>query len=158
MSKFQETLSNLRQLPEWVWGHAFARIQDLSANSDGTLIHADTPAEPTEANLITSRALDQEGTLDGTIKRWGEEIHRPLLDIDFEAALIPSSSPGKFHLYLDKPMPRSTYNALLRALADAGVIERGFADSGMGSELGTTLRLPWVKKEDPNATQDPLPF
>jgi hypothetical protein len=149
MSKFQETLKNLRTLPEWVWGHAFARIQDLSTDSDGALIYAHHPADPTEANLITSRALDQEG---------GVNMHRPLLDIDFEAALIPSSSPGKFHLYLDKPMPRSTYNALLRALADAGIIERGFAESGMGSELGTTLRLPWVQKEDPKATPDPDPL
>lgn len=154
MSKFQETLKNLRTLPEWVWGHAFARIQDLSTNSDGTLIHVNTPAEPSEANLITSRAWDMEEN-----STWPGAMHRPLLDIDMPV-WVRETSPGKFHLAIDKPMSRSAYNTLLQALADAGIIERGFADSGMGSELGTTLRVPWVKKEDPNATPDPdeLPF
>jgi len=144
MSKFAETLTRMRQLPEWVWGHAFSRIEDLSQDSEGSLIYANEQAEPTEANLVTSRALDQEAG--GPGPTWGRQVHRPLLDIDFEAALIPSSTPGHYHLYLDKPMSRQEYVELLKTLQRVGILQRGFVDSAIGSELGTTLRVPWAEK------------
>jgi hypothetical protein len=52
--------------------------------------------------------------------------HMPALDIDFPAALIPSSTYGHFHLYLNKRMPWWKYKRLLRALAQAGIIEWGY--------------------------------
>lgn len=69
-----------------------------------------------------------------------------LLDLDVQAVLRPSSTPGHSHLYIDAHMTRSQHNALLRQLYRAGIIQKGFADSGINSRYGTTLRLPWVKK------------
>lgn len=75
-----------------------------------------------------------------------EETHRPVLDIDFPAKLIPSSTEGHFHLYLDKEMPWSTYEKLLAALAEAGIIEEGYAKASIARRY-STVRLPWEKKD-----------
>ena len=75
-----------------------------------------------------------------------EWMHRPVLDIDFPAALVPSTTPGHFHLYLDRLMSWRMYEQLLEALADAGIIERGYATAS--TERGySSVRLPWVSKE-----------
>jgi hypothetical protein len=75
-----------------------------------------------------------------------------VLDLDLPAQLIPSSTPGHFHLYLDVELSHSTYMDLLTALAAAGIIERGYADASR--ERGyTAVRLPWVRKDD--LTVDP---
>lgn len=74
--------------------------------------------------------------------------HRPVLDLDLPAQLIPSSTPGHFHLYLDVEVPHRAYMALLDALAVAGVIEEGYRNASR--ERGyTAARLPWVRKPEP---------
>ena len=74
------------------------------------------------------------------------QMHRPMLDLDFPATLIPSTTEGHFHLYLDKPMTWRKYKRLLRALGEAGIIEHGYMQASL--ERGySSLRLPWVKKE-----------
>lgn len=74
--------------------------------------------------------------------------HALLLDIDHPAWLVRSTTEGHFHLYVDIPggIPHSAYMALLDALADAGVVERGYADASRVRGF-SSLRLPWVKKE-----------
>lgn len=52
-------------------------------------------------------------------------MHMPVLDLDFPCELVPSSTEGHYHLYMDLPMPWATYRELLRALFLAGVIEEG---------------------------------
>lgn len=97
---------------------------------------------------------DLEGTLDvfdleftdGT-RPSDYNIHRPILDIDFGAALIPSSTEGHFHLYLDKPMTWKNYKRLLNVMAEVGVIEPGYAQASIERGYSST-RLPWVKKEE----------
>jgi len=102
----------------------------------------EAPAERTltpsahEANLITSIVADNSG------------MHRPVLDIDVPCVLVPSSTPGHFHLYIDKPMSWKTYHALLCALGEAGILEGGYV--GASIERGhTAVRLPWVSKPEP---------
>ena len=65
--------------------------------------------------------------------------HAPVLDIDFEAQLIPSSTQGHFHLYLDKKMSWHKYKQLLEALYEAGIIQRGYYESSL--ERGQTMVL-----------------
>lgn len=72
-------------------------------------------------------------------------MHRPILDIDFGAALIPSTTEGHFHLYLDKPMTWKNYVRMLNVLAEVGVIEPGYARASIERGYSST-RLPWVKK------------
>lgn len=86
-----------------------------------------------DANLITSES------------RPGRHI--PVLDIDFEAALIPSTTEGHYHLYLDVEMPWPKYVALLEALNAAGIIQDGFL-AGAKERGYSSLRLPHIDKNN----------
>lgn len=87
----------------------------------------------TEANVSTS------------IREDAPDHHALLLDLDVPAWLLPSSTPGHSHLYVDVSIPTPKFYALLDALADAGVIQHGYATSSK-HRGGTALRLPWIKK------------
>lgn len=75
----------------------------------------------------------------------GNNLHAPCIDIDVPIRVVPSTTPGHGHLYIDVPMDWDHYLAILTALVDAGVVERGYV---MASECrkATHVRLPWVKK------------
>lgn len=74
------------------------------------------------------------------------ERHAVILDLDVPAYLVPSSTEGHSHLYIDVKCSREDYFNLLHALADCGVIEEGYARASE-AKGATFLRLPWVKKE-----------
>jgi hypothetical protein len=99
------------------------------------------------ANVVSSRRTDITT---------GVERHAVLLDLDVPAWLIPSSTEGHSHLYIDVKCGRSAYFRLLDALAECNVIERGYADVSK-RKGGTFLRLPWVKKEKPMGFAPVLP-
>jgi hypothetical protein len=71
--------------------------------------------------------------------------HRPVIDLDMNAALIPSGTPGHFHLYIDKLVEHDEYMGLLSALADAGIIERGY-DTASQERGYSSARLPTKPK------------
>lgn len=75
-------------------------------------------------------------------------LHRPALDLDFAAELIPSSTDGHYHLILDQPMTWRRYRALLRALEKAGIIQPGFLHFSVQNKM-SMLRVPGVKKRVP---------
>lgn len=52
--------------------------------------------------------------------------HMPAIDLDIPCRLVPSSTEGHFHLYIDKEIERENYWDILRALSDAGIVEQGF--------------------------------
>lgn len=91
------------------------------------------------ANVVSSLRLDGSD--------FEEPYHAVALDLDIPAYLVPSSTPGHSHLYIDAKVPHHRYMALLSALADAGVIERGYADVSI-KRGRSDLRLPWVEKGD----------
>lgn len=86
-----------------------------------------------KADVITSQVRADAST------------HRPIIDIDFPAALIPSTTPGHFHLYLDKEMSWDAYERLLKSLGRAGILEPGYVGASIARGY-TSVRLPWVKK------------
>lgn len=96
-------------------------------------------------NAITSRMLGPDGSRQNVFDR-DDEYHRPILDIDFPAMLIPSSTEGHFHLYLDRPMKWKVYKKLLQALAEVGIIEPGYAGASI-ERRASYLRLPGVPKD-----------
>jgi hypothetical protein len=59
--------------------------------------------------------------------------------------LVPTSTPGHSHLYLDARIPFLPYARLLVALARVGVVEPGFARAAIHREHSAG-RLPWIKK------------
>ncbi len=72
--------------------------------------------------------------------------HSPVLDLDFSATLLPSSTPGHHHLYLDGLLlPWWRYRVLLRVLAWAGVIEKAYYKHSV-RRRATAVRLPMVRK------------
>lgn len=93
----------------------------------------------TQANVVSSR---QKSDL-----YWGEQRHRVLLDIDIPAYLVPSSTPGHSHLYIDLAIGEEAYFDLLDALAKVGIITGAYAEASK-RKGGTFLRLPWVKKSE----------
>jgi hypothetical protein len=124
----------IEQLPEFIRGHQLATIPEQASGNDDEYDTAHVPSEDiAEAHIILSAEQGKTG------------MHRPVLDIDFPAALIPSSTPGHFHLYLDKLIPEPDYMRLLDALAEAGIIEPGYASVSEARGY-TSARLPWVKK------------
>lgn len=99
----------------------------------GGPLHEPDDAHP--ANLISSLAEDGK--------------HYPVLDLDLEARLVPSSTRGHFHLYLDGlALEWDVYVRLLDALADTGVIERGYAEASKARGQ-TLVRVPGVPRVTP---------
>lgn len=94
------------------------------------------------ANLVSSNRKDLPPRGEG-------DRHAVLLDLDVPAFLIPSSTPGHSHLYINKALEQDKYFKLLDVLAECGILEQGYVDASK-SQGGTFLRLPWVKKGDEN--------
>lgn len=74
-------------------------------------------------------------------------LHRPVLDLDFDVRVVPSSTPGHHHLYIDRFLRWDQYLALLEALATAGIVQHGFV-KGARDRGHTAVRVPWVRKGD----------
>lgn len=67
------------------------------------------------------------------------------LTLTARAFVVPSTTPGHGHLYVDHAMPWENYQKLLNNLVDYGVLEPGYV--GASEERGwTCVRLPWVRK------------
>lgn len=87
-------------------------------------------------------------------------MHAPALDLDFACHLVPSSTMGKFHLYIDKEITWDQYRHLLNGFYRAGLIEYEWYQNAMRDER-TYVRLPHVKKPPkvvPDYGNDPSPF
>lgn len=95
------------------------------------------------ANVVTSLLSDEPVSFDAEPRR-----HALVLDIDHPAWLVPSTTPGHYHLYVDVPggIEPEKYSTLLTALADAGVIEWGYAAASIARGW-TSVRLPWIQKK-----------
>lgn len=136
-----------KKLPDFMASHQLGKMNQpadyLDPYSD---FEVEIPDHPDLADVVTSWEPTPYGFGGIPGSDSPQATHRPVLDIDFPAELIPSSTPGHFHLYLDKPMTWRKYEALLEALAKAGLIERGFANASI--ERGfSAARIPGIKKE-----------
>lgn len=91
-----------------------------------------------DAEVVTSDIIGRPGK------------HTIMLDLDVPATLVPSTTPGHSHLYIDVPVDWDNYQILLDALALAGVVERGYVLASKARGF-SALRLPWVRKRKPVA-------
>lgn len=93
------------------------------------------PLVPTEtletANLISSEL--------------GYGFHAPVIDLDVPHKLVPSTTEGHSHLYIDVPMGWEQYSKLLRVLAECGIIEQGYCDASLARHA-SYVRKPGHKK------------
>ncbi|MFE5288116.1 hypothetical protein ACFRAQ_24375 [Nocardia sp. NPDC056611] len=62
------------------------------------------------------------------------------------AALVPSSTEGHYHLYIDHPMTWDAYRHLLEALVVVGIVQPGYLHASE-SRGYAALRVPWLHKE-----------
>jgi hypothetical protein len=88
-----------------------------------------------DANILTSDVAGKPG------------MHKLALDIDLPARLLPTTTPGHWHLYIDHEMPWDAYVRILDALAEAGVIEKGYARASKIRGY-TSVRPPWLAKTE----------
>lgn len=130
--------SLVKQLPAFVRGHGFKTIAP-------DMDHAETDNDYDGSHEATEDISEAHVVISADLETG---MHRPVLDVDFPARLIPSSTPGHFHLYLDKPMEWDSYERLLRALGRAGIIEPGYASASIERQY-TSVRLPWIRKWKP---------
>lgn len=119
------------------------RISKIDEQKEGEYHEDDAnernePVDKDFGNTISSRIVgtDTETPDDGTTWK-----HAPVLDLDFPAMLVPSSTPGHFHLYLDKVMTWPEYEQLLEALEVAHVLEPGYV-SASRARRATFVRDP----------------
>lgn len=90
------------------------------------------------ADLVTSQVKTPDGTVVG---------HAPVLDIDkINVQVVPSTTPGNYHLYIDRVMDWKKYERLLTALYECGIIEYEYYYLAIRQKY-TAVRLPWIKKE-----------
>lgn len=87
---------------------------------------------PSAANLVSSELV-------------ASKQHAPALDIDVPAYLVPSTTEGHSHLYIDVPMSWRQYRKLLIAMRDAGILEPGYVAASL-ERRATFLRPPGVRK------------
>jgi hypothetical protein len=99
-------------------------MAESNFNSPGVEVHEDN------ANVIAS-ATDQPG------------VHMPVIDFDVPARLVPSSTPGHSHLYIDVPMSFDQMVAVLEALLHDPGIPEGYVKATKARGL---VRKPGVKK------------
>lgn len=119
-------------------------IRGLRKAPDQNAIGDDSDADIGEIYPAT-RSIEQANIVTSDI---GHNFHYPVLDIDFEAFLVPSSTEGHYHLYLNKMVPWRKYKRVLKAMKEAGLIEDGFYRAAIKRGY-TSTRLPWIKKETP---------
>jgi hypothetical protein len=115
-------------------GLVYETVPSIDADPDYTEAGARAlTTDISKATVITSR-------VDGDPDR-----HKVVLDLDLPAKLLPSSTEGHFHLYVDKAIPWTAYTALLEALATAGLVEDGYVSASL-ARGHTAARLPWIRK------------
>ena len=94
------------------------------------------PATHDNATLVSSK-IDVPGM----------DIHLPVIDLDVEAHLVPSSTPGHHHLYINYAVPWDKYVTLLEAMADCGIVQRNYVKHSV-RRAATVVRYPGVTKDN----------
>lgn len=107
------------------------------------------PRRAADAEMVSS-AVIENGKYTG--------MHTLMLDLDFPVTLVESTTPGHHHLYADHQMTWLEYRGMLKAMANAGLIEHGYYRAAV-RQRATMLRPPWVKKppELPAGKSSPVP-
>ena len=120
-------------LPDFMVGNQLVDCANLDTVEYTHESHNVDTDDITKANLISSKVK-------------GKKAHKPIFDLDSPAALIPSSTPGHFHLYLDKELSEEQMGMLVNTLWQVGLIAEGNLNQ-WDRFRGQFLRLPWVKKK-----------
>jgi len=83
--------------------------------------------------------LDPEGELYGSST--DPDIHMAIFDVDLEVQAIPSKTPGHYHLYFDRRMSWRQYKKVMKAMAEAGLVDKQWVKMTIRRKQGM-LRMP----------------
>lgn len=97
------------------------------------------------SDIEETESLDAADIVSSQFRGPSADRHMLVIDLDVPAALIPSSTPGHSHLYIEARMTWENYANVLDALAYAGIVEPGYVDASKNRGF-TAVRLPWVRK------------
>lgn len=93
-----------------------------------------------DANLVSSRTTD------------GRQM--PIIDLDFDFEIRESSTPGHYHLLLNKPISNVKFVVLMLVLWWTGSVEMGYAVWSI-RRMGNFARVPGVAKKPGAETNKP---
>lgn len=93
------------------------------------------------------RAPEESATLISSLLEGDENHHAPVLDFDFPCRLVPSTTPGHFHFYIDTAVTWKHYKRMLVALSDVGLIQQGFADNSIARQQTMVIREGLTKED-----------
>lgn len=143
-ASFEAAVSNLSEEERQIQMMLETRGDGDYPAMDVAVVHAVEQAEGVTSYSGDIAATTLEELL-GDTPRTGDQFHRPVLDLDMNAALIPSATPGHFHLYIDHLISWSKYKQLLIALSDCGIIEPGYMQASLDRGY-SSARLPTKPK------------
>jgi hypothetical protein len=112
---------------------------DLS-NVDWEKLIAEKPL--LEANSVSSR-ITYTPPYGGETQ--STDMHKIVIDLDIDAALWGTSTPGHHHLIIDHAMTWKDYERLLLALNTARLIEDGYLRACLARKA-SWIRTPWTRK------------
>lgn len=81
--------------------------------------------------------------------------HKVLIDIDMPVLAVPSTTPGHYHLYIDKMLTWPQYVRLLEVLGEVGIVEEGYVEASKRRGC-THLRVPWLAKPKHSSYPEPV--
>lgn len=74
--------------------------------------------------------------------------HKPCIDLDLDCALVPSKTPGHYHLYINHDVQWEDYLNLLSAMNRCGIVQQGFLEAARYRKY-TACRVPKnIQKEE----------
>lgn len=100
------------------------------------------PGDYLSATCATSAVATDPGELCPDLRT---KKHRVILDIDVPVHVVPSSTPGHGHLYIDHELSWDDYERLMLLMAEIGLLEHGYVAASIRRGF-TSVRLPWVRK------------
>jgi hypothetical protein len=108
------------------------------------------------ADVVTSLIREEfwpRTRKDGTIdpEHLATALHAPVIDLDVPVTYVPSTTEGHGHLYFDTPMTGDQMWALVAVMVSVGLVEPGYLRASIDRGF-LSVRLPWVKKVDPETT------
>lgn len=128
-------------------GQRYAQFVDklhacvVSFDDDSEQIETDNVAKILHDNVHLTEANSVGSALNWS---FGEK-HKPVLDLDMDVMVVPSSTRGHHHLYIDHEMPWENYSLLLWVLQHVGILQPNYVRACL-ARRESFLRTPWTRK------------
>lgn len=125
----------------------------------GTYVPPEEDDRPEHQNALDAKLI---GSLTDT-----EDVHLPVIDLDFPCHLVESRTPGHFHLYIDHPTSTGAFFAVLDAMVRAGWAQEGYRNASEArgqtfvrirpeTPVNADGSAKWVEGEVPEELQEPF--